>query len=361
MVTMADVGRIAGVSKTTVSHVLNGTRPVNRETTERVLKAVERTGYTRNTIARALSRARTQSIGLALSGISNPYFLDVVAGIEAAASRAGYVLLLGDTHEDREQELRLVQALVQHRVDGLLLAPAVGASERSLRYLAGQSLPVVLLDRLASDGLDAVGSENEEPTAWLVEHLAELGHRRIGMVAGFPGLSTAVERVRGYRIGLLRSGLPDDDALIAEGWREASRAAARQLLDLPQPPTALVSGANHITIDVLHVLAERGLRVPDDIALVGFDDFDWADILRPRLTTIAQPTWEIGERAVQLLLSRLDDPSLPPRHVRLNATFKHRESCGCHSDEGRGDDVPTQYAPSSHTPTHEQPDRIAST
>jgi LacI family transcriptional regulator len=331
MTTMAEVGRLAGVSVATVSHVLNGTRTVRPATAERVLAAVEQTGYTPNTVARGLARARTQSIGLALSATSNPYFMELVTAIESAASRAGYVMLLTNTQEDPAHELQSVQALVQRRVDGLLLAPTPG-SGAVLRYLANQSLPVVLLDRFVSADHDEVGTENERPTAQLVEHLAGLGHQRIGIVAGFPGLSTAVERVRGYRMGILRSGLQEDDTLIAQaGWQAATRAATHRLLDLPRPPTALVSGANHITVDILHVLAERQLRIPDDIALVAFDDFDWADLHTPRLTTMAQQTHAIGERAVELLTTRLDDRSLPTRHNRFDTTFVHRESCGCHA------------------------------
>jgi LacI family transcriptional regulator len=332
MVTMTQVARLADVSVATVSHVLNGTRTVRPETAERVLAAVEQTGYTPNTVARGLARARTQSIGLALSAGSNPYFMQLVTAIEAEAGRAGYTLLLTNTQEDPAQELKAVQALVQRRVDGLLLAPTAEAGGGVLRYLANQSLPVVLLDRVLSAGHDEVGTENEQPTARLVEHLAALGHRRIGIVAGFQGLSTAVERVRGYRIGLLRSGLEEHDQLIAEtGWRDATRDATHRLLDLPQPPTALVTGANHITVDVLHVLAERRVHIPDDVALVAFDDFDWADLHTPPLTTMAQQTEAIGQRAVQLLLSRIENPSLPARHIRLDTIFVHRQSCGCHA------------------------------
>lgn len=328
---MADVARVAGVSVTTVSHVLNGTRPVSQAATRRVRAAVERTGYVPNTLARSLARARTQSLGLAISGLANPYFTDVIAGVEAAAGRAGHTLLLAETREDPEQELRVVQALVQRRVDGLVLAPSPGAADHALRYLAAQELPVVLLDRVADAGLDQVACESEEPTAGLVEHLAGRGHRRIGMVVGLAGLSTTEERLRGYRLGLARSGLPHDPALVADGGshRDRARAAAHALLDLPAPPTALVSGNNFMTIGVLRALAERGLRVPEDVALVGFDDFDWADLLAPRLTVVAQPTGELGRRAVELLLARLDDPRRPARTVRLPATFVHRDSCGC--------------------------------
>ena len=329
MVTMADVARLAGVSVTTVSHVINGTRPASERTTRAVLAAIERTGYSQNVVARALARRRTQSLGLAISGLANPYFADVIAAVEAAATRAGHTLLLAETRDDPEQELRVVRALVERRVDGLLLAPSPGALERALPYLAPQDVPVVLLDRFLDAGLDQVGSENEAPTRQLVAHLVELGHTRIGMVVGIAGLSTTAERVRGYRAGMRDAGLDGD--LIADGGSNADRAsvATHALLDRDDPPTALVSGNNHMTIGVLRALKSRGLRVPDDVALVGFDDFDWADLFAPRLTVIAQPTARLGERAVELLLSRLDDPQQPPRTERLAATFVHRDSCGC--------------------------------
>ncbi len=331
MITMGDVARLAGVSITTVSHVLNGTRPASEATKQRVLAAVRQTGYTQNTIARALARARTQSLGLAISGLANPYFTDLIAAVEAEAVRAGLTLLLGDTREDPLQELRIVQALVERRVDGVLLAPSAGAAEHALPYLAAQDVPVVLLDRLADPAFDQVGSENEEPTAKLVEHLAERGHRRIGMLVGTRGLSTSEERIRGFRLGLERAGLPADDALVVDGGshRDRARTATLELLDRADPPTALVSGNNFMTIGVMRALVDRGLRVPEDVALVTFDDFEWADLFAPRLTAVAQPIAELGERAVGRLLSRIEDPSLPPRIVRLPTTFVHRDSCGC--------------------------------
>jgi LacI family transcriptional regulator len=331
MATMDDVARAAGVSTTTVSHVLNATRPVSPATAERVLEAIRATGYSHNTIARALARARTQSLGLAINGLSNPYFTDVIAAVEEESGRAGHTLLLGDTRDDPEQELRIVRALVERRVDGLLLAPSPGAAEHALPWLAAQPTPVVLLDRFLDAPLDQVGVENEEPTAQLVDHLAGIGHRRIGMVVGAPGLSTTSERVAGYRGGLRRNGLPADERLLAEGHshRDAAAQATVALLDLAEPPTALISGNNAMTIGIMRALTDRGLRVPGDIALVAFDDFEWAGLFSPRLTTIAQPTAELGRRAVQLLLERLQDPDRAPRSVRLPVTFVHRDSCGC--------------------------------
>ena len=329
---MADVARLAGVSVTTVSHVINGTRPASERTRERVLAAIERTGYRPNTIARALARGGTQSLGLAISGLSNPYFTDVVAAIEAAAGRAGHTLLLGDTREDPEHELRIVRALAERQVDGMLLAPTVGALEHALPYLEAQDVPVVLLDRFVDAPLDQVGCDNEQPTARLVEHLVDLGHRRIAMAIGIPGLSTTDERVRGYRMALEQGGLEFDPALVAEGGsqRDRAHAAMHALLDARRPADrGRVSGNNFMTIGLLRAIAERGLTVPDDIALVAFDDFEWADLFAPRLTVIRQPTTELGSRAVELLLSRLEDPARPPRTERLEATFVHRDSCGC--------------------------------
>src|SRR3954453_11909557 len=176
---MADIARMAGVSVTTVSHVVNGTRPASARTRARVEAAIERTGYSPNTIARALARGGTESFGLAISGLSNPYFTDVVAAVEAAATRSGRTLLLGDTREDPEHELRIVHALVERRVDGLLLAPSAGALDHALPYLAAHGVPVVVLDRFVDAPLDQVGCDNEQPTARLVEHLADRGHTRI--------------------------------------------------------------------------------------------------------------------------------------------------------------------------------------
>jgi LacI family transcriptional regulator len=331
MATMDDVARVAGVSTTTVSHVLNRTRPVSERTTDRVMAAIEQTGYSQNTIARAMARGRTQSLGLAISGLANPYFSELIAAVEEAASAAQHTLLIADTHDDPEHELEVVRALVERRVDGLLLAPSAGAPSLALPYLAGQSLPVVLLDRFVDSSLDQIGSENVEPTAALVDHLVACGHTRIGFVAGSAELSTTLERLAGYELGLERGGMAFEPALIAHGGSQRAGAAeaTRRLIGLAEPPSALISGNNAMTIGVLEALQGLGRRVPDDIALVAFDDFEWADFFSPRLTVIAQPTDELGLRATELLLSRLDDPTLEPRTIRLPATFVHRESCGC--------------------------------
>lgn len=329
--TMAEVAREAGVSTTTVSHVINGTRQVNAGTTQRVYAAIERTGYRPNSIARALAGARTQSIGLAISGISNPYFMGVIAAIEAGAANANHTILLGDTHDEPTKERQMVEELVLRKVDGVILAPSSGAQFNALEYLARESVPTVLVDRFLPIEIDQVGTENEAPATHLVEHLIELGHRRIGFVAGLQGLNTTTERISGYRHALEQADIPVDDALVAYGasQHEPARAATHRLFDLGNPPTALVAGNNAMAIGVLHALRDRRLDIPNDIALVAFDDFEWSDLFHPRLTVIAQPTAEIGAEAVRLLLARLREPERPVEQIRLQPTFVNRESCGC--------------------------------
>ncbi|WP_395371939.1 LacI family DNA-binding transcriptional regulator [Streptomyces tubercidicus] len=330
MTTMADVARRAGVSVATVSHVLNGTRPVRPGTRAAVLGAIDDLGYTHNTLARSLVTSRTRSIGLAISAISNPYFTEILQGVEAGALAAGYSLLIADPHDDPRHERTVVQLLHERRVDGVIVAPSAEPSEM-VEYLARRSVPTVFLDRLVGDAYDQVCAENTGPVRQLVEHLADLGHTRIGLVAGLPGLSTTAERVEGYREGLRARGLPFAPALLAGGNSEAAgaQAATRQLLATDKPPTAIVTANNAMTIGALRALRELGREVPRDTALACFDDFSWAELFTPRLTAIAQPSKDIGAAAVRLLLERLAEPDRPPRTLRLPCTFVHRTSCGC--------------------------------
>lgn len=336
MPTMADVARHAGVSVATVSHVLNDTRPVLPHTRQAVLDAIDELGYTPNTLARSLVTSRTRSIGLAVSAISNPYFTEILQGVEAGALQQGYSLLIADPHDDPEHERKVVQLLHERRVDGMIVAPSADPGGL-LAYLTRHQVPTVLLDRIVDTSaggaprFDQVCAENAEPTARLVTHLAELGHRRIAFVAGLPGLSTTAERITGYRHGLAFAGLPYDERLTVHGDSESAGAerATAALLSLATPPTALVTGNNAMTLGALRALRAHGLTVPDDIALCCFDDFAWADLFSPRLTAIAQPSKDIGAQAVRVLLERLAAPDRPARTVRLPCTFVHRTSCGC--------------------------------
>lgn len=245
--------------------------------------------------------------------------------------RAGYTLLLADTHDDPKLEFEVVETLHQRRVDGLFIAPAAGGDSTTLHYLLRLGVPTVLVDRFASDQFDQVGTENRDATAGLVRHMAKLGHYRIGMISGIPGLQTTEERVDGYRDGLEAVGLVFDPALVQSGHSHADPAegVVYQLLSMKDPPTALVVANNHMVIGALRALRRREVKIPEDIALVSFDDFEWAELVRPRITAIAQPIEQIGVEAARLMLSRISDPKQEPRAVRLKPKFMHRESCGC--------------------------------
>ncbi|MFC7307207.1 LacI family DNA-binding transcriptional regulator [Streptomyces monticola] len=331
MAKMADVARRAGVSVSTVSHVINATRHVSEETRASVLEAVRATGYTHNTVARSLKTSNTLTLGLAVSAVGNFHFAELVSAVDATTRASGYTLLMADTHDDPAEELRVVRMLHERRVDGLLLATSTGPRGAALRYVKNAGLPTVLIDRCASPAFDQIATANVEATARLVDHLADLGHHRIGMVAGRRSLRTSSERLRGWRCGMERKGLEASSDLVVAGDSQAYPAelATLRLMSAPDAPTALVTGNNQMTLGVLRALTRLGLKVPSDVALCAFDDFEWADLLQPALTAIAQPVEATGRQAVELLIERIADPEGKRRTVLLEPTFVHRASCGC--------------------------------
>lgn len=333
-VAMAQVARVAGVSVSTVSHVVNRTRAVAPETERAVLAAIAETGYVPDSVVRSMRQKGTRTVGLALSAMSNMYFGDLVHNIERTLAHAGYSLLLVDTHDNVVDELRAVADLLTRRVDAILLAPSADASG-AISHAEQQGVPVVLIDRGSSAHLDQVFAESREPTATLVDHLAEHGHERIAMIGGRPGLSTTEERIKGYREGLRRNGIRFNKDLLVSGdsTDEGALAAFRTLMALPERPTGLVVGNNVMTLSVMRAARDAGIAVPGDLALVGFDDFPWADLFHPGLTVIAQPTDAMGREAANMVLTRLADPSRPVRRVVLKPSFRHRESCGCSLQE----------------------------
>lgn len=329
---MSDVARAARVSVSTVSHVLNGTRKVDPETERLVREAITAVGYVPNFLARSLARSTTNTIGVAIPGITNHYFSDTVQAIEAECHKHGLMMFFVDTHDDPEQELKVVQALRERRVDGIVLASTSDPQRRVLNYLEQSKLPTVLVDRIMPERFDQVGVENIESTATLVTHLIEHGHRRIGFIAGTPAVSTSAERLQGYELALSRAGIALDPALVCQGQSliEPARQVTRELLALASPPTAVVAANNLMTIGAMKAIRDAGVAIPQSIALAGFDDFDWADYFEPRLTVMAQPGKEIGQRAVKLLLKRLKNAGGKAQVVRLAPEFKIRQSCGCH-------------------------------
>jgi LacI family transcriptional regulator len=327
--TLKDVSLLAGVSLTTVSHVVNDTRPVSAELRERVEAAIRQTGYTPNTLARSLKMSATHTIGVAVQDIRNPHFTEIVYALEVRAREHGFTILLSDFGDEPAREREALQVFLERRIDGLVIAPTSQGAE-ALALLRRNGVPCVQIDRIADPAFDSIAVTNVAATRRLTAHLCGLGHRRIAMLTGRAGLSTTRERLAGYRRALVEAGLPIDPGLIVEGGSESetARVATHLLMELDIPPTALVAGNNLKALGALRALRERGLDVPGDIALVCFDDFPWADLFEPRLTCMAQPCRAIGERAVERLLERIANPDLPPRHLRLAAEFRQRSSCG---------------------------------
>ena len=328
---MADIARLSGVSVTTVSHVINRTRAVREETEAAVLAAAGQLGYQ----ASAAGGASGRVLGVASSAFSNPSFGDLLHGIEQVATRNGYSLLLSDTHDDASTELRAMTELIDNRVAAVLLAPSPTPAA-ALAYAKGRGVPVVLLDRKADADVDQVGSDNSDSVGVLLDHLAGLGHTRIAMISGMPGLSTTEECIEGFRRAAARHGitLNEGSVVSGQGADEGSEATMIRLMTSAHPPTAVVTGNNRATIGAMRATRQLGIEVPRDVALVGYDDFDWADLFHPRLTVIAQPTTQIGESAVDLAIARILDPDRSPRRLTLATTFVHRESCGCHPAPG---------------------------
>jgi LacI family transcriptional regulator len=329
--TIVDVAKIAHVSLSTVSHVVNGTRPVSDPTREKVLLAIEETGYEPHGVARALRRARTDTVGLVISDTGQPVFADMVRGVEHEARAAGFTLLLANSAEDLERQSQSVQALRERRVDGLLVAQVAGSDHSLVEQIQSTRTPLVLIDRLTAPEVDQVGVENDAPMRRLVDHLVGRGHRRIGYIAGDTRVPVLEERQRGYLDALAGHDIAVDPALIVRATvtSDETTEAVRPLLLRLDRPTAFVAASLVISMGTMRALLETGLRIPEDVAFVVFDEPEYADLFSPRLTCVVQPAFDIGREAMRLLLRRLSRPDAPPRTVRLKPHIVHRESCGC--------------------------------
>ena len=331
MATARDVAKRAGVSTSTVSHVVNGTRIVSDELRARVTDAMHELGYEANAVARSLKTRRSHLVALVTSDIGNPFFTSVVRGVEDVVAARGYTLILGSTGEDTQREEAYLRLLGAQRIDGLILAPA-GERHAYLDRLMHTRTAFVLLDRtLEGSPAPAVVLDNVDAARMATRHLLSLGHCRIGLVAGRAGISTTTERIEGYRLALSAAEVPFDPDLVVDGrsrLEDARRVTAR-LLELPERPTALVVANNVMTLGAVSAIEQRGLCIPGDVAVVGFDDALWADVLHPRLTTVAQPTYELGRAAADLLLRRIDAPEVQvPQRTAMTGRLVVRESCG---------------------------------
>lgn len=327
---MLHVAEAAGVSVATVSAVVNRTGVVSPALTERIEQAIRSIGYKRNAIARSLKLGTTRTIGLTVADITNPFFTDVVSVMQQVLHRAGYAVMLSCNDEHVDTQDNQIRLLLDRMVDGLIIAPA-GNDMNLKRVLDGINMPVVLIDRLC-DGIefDAVTVDNRKAVRDAIAYLLGLGHRRIGFISGALDTSTGRERLAGYREALIAAGVAWHEDLVRMGnFREAEAyRGAMQLLELPDRPTAIFSANNLMVVGVLKAIRDLSLSCPEDISVISFDDFPWADVFRPQLTTVAQPVQEIGERAVDLILTRLaGQVEDAPRQVVLQGRLIVRASC----------------------------------
>ncbi|WSJ91477.1 LacI family transcriptional regulator [Streptomyces sp. NBC_01304] len=324
---MKDVAARAGVGLKTVSRVVNGEAGVTPDTERRVQEAIEALGFRRNDSARVLRKGRTASIGLVLEDLADPFYGPLSRAVEEVARAHGALLINGSSAEDPDREQELALALCARRVDGLVVIPA-GDDHRYLEPEIRAGVATVFVDRPAGQiDADVVLSDSFGGARDGVAHLIAHGHRRIGFIGDQPRIHTAVERLRGYRAAMEDAGLPVDDAWVSLGSTDPERVAgaAETMLagtSAAAPVTAVFAGNNRVTVTVVRVLA--GLSRP--VALVGFDDFELADLLRPGVTVVAQDAAQLGRAAAERLFRRLDGAPLDPERIELTTRLIARGS-----------------------------------
>jgi LacI family transcriptional regulator len=322
----------------TVSRFINDSDRVSPETRRRVEEAIVELGYVPSRLARGLSRQRTRTLALIVPDVTNPFFTLIVRGAEDFARRADYRVILCDTRADLSVEREVIEEMIAHRVDGIVIAPVSDRSKAHLRRLDGFGVPFVLIDRTVRGvDADAVLGDSLGGARQLVEHLLSLGHRRIGFIVESDEVSTARDRRKGYEAALLAAGIPLDPALVVDATVDPRGGfdGMQRLLALDDRPTAVFTVNNLVALGAIEAVRDAGLEVPDDVALVCFDDIEYASRLHPFLTVMEQPAETFGTLGTQLLLERIDGRgSERSRVVVLPAEFVVRKSCGASNDRG---------------------------
>lgn len=332
MTTIKDVARLANVSTATVSHVINESRFVSEETKKRVLKAMEELKYIPNSVARSLKSQKTKTIGLLIPILddetSNVFFMRVAQGIEYTLRKKGFYLMLNNTNENLEYELEQIENLTMKKIDGLIIAPPEG-DHSSVDQLINNQYPVVFIDRkpkgikrdiILNDGF--TGSYN------IVKMLIEKGHRNIGMLSGLLNLSPAQDRLNGYKKVMSDFGLKVKESWIIEGnsdFETGYRLTQKILTENPEL-TALFIASNAISLGAVGYLQDRGVEIPKDLAVVGFDNYEWTKVSAPPLTVVSQSSFELGVKAAEVLLKKIDNPNQPYEEYLLPTKIILRNS-----------------------------------
>lgn len=326
------IAEIAGVSTATVSRVLNGSDKVRESTAKRVMKVVEEMNYRMDHVARRMKVKQTDSlvVGLMITDIDNPFFSSVAKGVEDVVSKNKLVMMICNTNENPEKERFFLNAMLSEKVSGAIIVPTKGNLD-FFQDLVEDGFPMVMVDRKPKNlKIDAVSLNNQKGSYEAVKKLVENNHNRIGFVAGIKGLSNTEERLAGYQQALNESGINIKDELIVYGdyVEEGGRKAITKFMSLDEPPTAIFSSNNLMTLGCIKEIYKRKLSIPGDIAIIGFDDSTWAEALIPPLTTVKQPGYELGVNAAELLIKRLANGDSNSIDVVLNPELVVRESCG---------------------------------
>lgn len=356
--TIADVARHARVSRATVSRVLNDYPHVRPALRAAVLRAVAGLGYRPDHIARSLARRRTQTLGLIVTDVANPYYGETAAAIVKTARAHGYTVILCDTDNIQKLQADYIEALRQRRVDGILLG-SVFLRDPAVERLIDSGTPCLLYNRrLRSERGNYVVLDNHRAGWELTRHLLGLGHRRIGFIGTLAGLSSAAGRLRGYRAALRQAGIrPRPDHILMGGAKPAlAREAARRLLTLPERPTAIVASSDLIALGVLEVAAELGMEIPADLAVVGVDNIPMAAHRAIQLTTMDHHLAEMGRLAVEGILAVIREPERYRRHplrTVLSPTLIVRRTCGAR-DRGAEPAAPPESR-GARRPPHPSP------
>ncbi|WP_316976950.1 LacI family DNA-binding transcriptional regulator [Shumkonia mesophila] len=330
MAKIRDVAREAGVSIASVSRVLTGARRVSDDTKAAVLTAAEKLGYRTNYLASALRRQATRTLGMVIPRIANPYFIALVQTIEESAQAQGYELLLCDSADDADIEKRRMRALLSRQVEGIILIPCDEKGSAETVREALREVPVVSLDRsIRGIAMDQVCVDNRAGIVAIIDHLAGKAHRRLAFVGAQQTVSTARERLEAYREYVREWDLPSADrVLLGEFTVEWGEQAADRILADGLPPDAVVCGNDLIAAGVIRTLRARGLDVPGDIAVTGFDDIELCRFIEPAITTVHQPLRDIGTEGARRLFARIEGTSGPAARVRIRPSLVVRASSG---------------------------------
>src|SRR3954453_11841602 len=327
--TIRDIADLAGVSIATVSRVLNDRPDVAPDTRESVLQVVREPGFNRNRGARAIGRGRTVFIGLTLPLIADAYFGPILSGASEALYEEDMRIILGPTLHQHDREVSMLEHLVRESTDGaILMLPS--ESEAELRELQSRNYPFVVVDPMGPPpgGIPCVGAMHASGAKQATEHLLDLGHRRIAALAGSEGWYATEERLIGFRAAMARAGiLPDTELIRYSDWQiRGGEIAADELLSHRDPPTAIFGFNDNVAIGALNAARRRGLRVPDDLSIVGFDDTFQSRIVWPQLTTVRQPLQELGRTGVSLLMRLLEGQRVEALRMELSTTLVVRGS-----------------------------------